>query len=477
MPVELQSSPFPKGDKSPVTTPIFNVRPSPIAGEAWVGYLIRFSEANGLADMRGLLRPLARFKSTDFPQDPPALLEWLSVPSGPWCKQVQPVAHEQVSGKLPDPDSDGEYSRYYRVCPACLKDDAIPYVRSLWTHPMRLTCKSHQTMLIDACPGCGKHLDWLQSSVQRCTCGHRLSDETPMPAPGWAHRLEGLFPEAPFEWMGATFARSSGLDCLAAHVLSWLMSPADPHSGKRPRMGGLANSFLRAALAKAAADWGSKWPAALPDELIHQFNPRSTVGRRRMRTNLGSLQFSAMRELIKLVDRRLAALEADSARRACATDGVKQLTYIGPQHLSVVTAMSKRRVISAVKAGQLTGAKLIKIGSRKKLDVRVSYDAYLAIQRLFAESLSYQETCKQLQLSWRGVRQLIEKGHLVPLALTMTGGLPRFLMRDVQLLEGRTDVLREAGIDRFKVEAANDVAMKPGSNAGASAARSAGAYS
>lgn len=59
-----------------------------------------------------------------------------------------------------------------KVCVECLNQTG--YVDRLWDLQYYVWCHKHQTMLIDTCPVCQRHLTWQRASLDHCQCGSLL---------------------------------------------------------------------------------------------------------------------------------------------------------------------------------------------------------------------------------------------------------------------------------------------------------------
>lgn len=412
--------------------PTFNARPMPLPGESWVGYLIRFSEMNGLTGVRRVLGHLHETAVSTLPQDPQAVLAGLGVDAGGWVQQSQ-LQSVSKSRKLSNRSkAELGYSRYFRVCTDCLRNDSTPFVRSAWTHPVALTCKTHRTLLTDTCPACNKLFDWSMRSVRRCRCGHDLLQQSSSPAPAWANHLDALFKESPPDEMSDTFAMSTRKARLAAGLVSWLLKPLKETTGLRQRSSRDTGKLLNMKLAANAKDWTLGWPVSLLDELIRRYRLETTEDLKRMKACLGVRHFSAMRDLADQVMRRQAALDTQRLSMPPPDANAETVPVLRSDHLGLVTGMSRLRLVAAVKAGEFSGVALITYGARKKQDVRLSYDTFAAIQASYEESMSCQQVCRSLGLSWRDVQQLRIDGHIHEVEKTRTGGTQRFWKRDVE---------------------------------------------
>ena len=81
-------------------------------------------------------------------------------------------------------------TRRIGVCPDCLAEDDIPYIRRAWTLGWLAACPEHSTVLVRACPECGTKLRLPALSSRdhfapdRCPrCAFRLARSVSRPAP------------------------------------------------------------------------------------------------------------------------------------------------------------------------------------------------------------------------------------------------------------------------------------------------------
>jgi len=141
------------------------VRPSPIAGESTLGYLIRLSSDNGYVFpswLRSLEPDLARV-SEKF-----EYFEALERLTGL-------TSFEQV---LDPPKGPGKLLERFRtiqprVCPLCVKEG---YCDAIWDVIYSCVCPYHGVYLIDSCLQCSKKLNWNRGHVGQCSCGADLAE-------------------------------------------------------------------------------------------------------------------------------------------------------------------------------------------------------------------------------------------------------------------------------------------------------------
>ncbi len=68
------------------------------------------------------------------------------------------------------------FSAAWPVCPHCLRQDAVPYERLLWSFRTLPVCKEHGCFLVSHCPACRRPLRGDRLDVARCRCGQDLGN-------------------------------------------------------------------------------------------------------------------------------------------------------------------------------------------------------------------------------------------------------------------------------------------------------------
>lgn len=84
-----------------------------------------------------------------------------------------------------------------RFCPACLREDVLPYFRKRWRLSFSTACVKHKCFIIDRCPECGAALNpyrsvriLLRSDMMHCyTCGADLRKAAPEPVQDGSYGL------------------------------------------------------------------------------------------------------------------------------------------------------------------------------------------------------------------------------------------------------------------------------------------------
>ena len=72
------------------------------------------------------------------------------------------------------------FSASWPICPRCLRQDAVPYERLLWSFRPLPFCGEHGCLLVSRCPACRKPLRADRPDVARCRCGKDLGDNAPI---------------------------------------------------------------------------------------------------------------------------------------------------------------------------------------------------------------------------------------------------------------------------------------------------------
>jgi len=79
-----------------------------------------------------------------------------------------------------------------QYCPACLRDDPVPYLRRTWRLAFATGCTCHGIALHDACPACGATVQpYRARAIELCyRCARPLADASHTPASAQALRLQ-----------------------------------------------------------------------------------------------------------------------------------------------------------------------------------------------------------------------------------------------------------------------------------------------
>jgi hypothetical protein len=150
-------------------------RVAPLPGEALGSWLLRYAEPFGLAPEALLLRScdIELAAATEWWRRPHrALIDGLAQQTGVGAAEIGAMTFADWLG---DGRSDEMPERFSRlrfhiarpvtrqmrrtsVCPRCIAEDEIPYIRRNWTLGWITACPVHGTVLVSECPDCGTKL-------------------------------------------------------------------------------------------------------------------------------------------------------------------------------------------------------------------------------------------------------------------------------------------------------------------------------
>jgi hypothetical protein len=218
------------------------IRPVPMRGESWQGYLLRLTEHNELGTPR-------RIKP-----------EWLSTPAQASILRG-PIAG---LGPLNAPDPEGLGPRYWntrrpRYCPLCLEEQ--PHWRSLWALVFYVACHRHGLALLDRCAGCAQSLKWSRGDLAHCRCGNDLRRQAAHPASAGAVAVS----------MSLAMAWRDGARCISAGDASiedllyrtWLLGSYRSGAAKRAqKLSDLHVVAEATKIAEAAHEVMHPWPSS-----------------------------------------------------------------------------------------------------------------------------------------------------------------------------------------------------------------------
>lgn len=157
-------------------------RPALLPGEAFSSWFARTAATNGLTPVKlySAALPGAYRYTRDLDRYvEPHLLDSLAEHTGVPKQWLLGSTLARWAGKIFDLDDglgklqwlpvaggdDGQRSFGQQVCPACLREDAQPYLRATWRVAFVTTCDRHRQQLIDRCPECGEAIQVLRAGL------------------------------------------------------------------------------------------------------------------------------------------------------------------------------------------------------------------------------------------------------------------------------------------------------------------------
>ena len=180
------------------------MRPRPMTGESWAGYLARLAADNELGSIAGLGRVLG---ITDT-----ALLCGTLVKG-----DALVVAFPDCASSALRPLSAGR-SWLTRICPICVNHPK-PIFQARWDRPLTLCCLQHHCMLVDRCTACDAQIRHDRRIRTSCHCGQTFASMTTRPIPKWVPLMEAAYAEAIHIAVGEAAKPITELEIAAARAL------------------------------------------------------------------------------------------------------------------------------------------------------------------------------------------------------------------------------------------------------------------
>lgn len=238
------------------------IRPAPVRGESWQGYLLRMAEHNALGTP-------TRVKKN-----------WLETGALQGCLRG-PISGLGVLNK---PDPGGLSMRYWntrrpRYCPLCL--DEAPFWRSAWTLVFYVACHHHHVALVDDCESCGRPLRSTRSSLLQCSCGRDLRRRLPREASPAAIATSSALASAWCDGEVPENASVEGPDVAGLLYRVWLLGAYGSQTADRAQKLSNLHAVTRAtviveAAAKVTFDWPTGYFAFLDEVADRYGDPASS---------------------------------------------------------------------------------------------------------------------------------------------------------------------------------------------------------
>jgi hypothetical protein len=233
------------------------LRPKPISGESWPGYLLRLTETNSFDSVTKLARGLGKTVSEVFTSPPERILSMLQI-------EAPEDAAQPLSAAFPRRPSlffSGR-SLNAKLCTMCLPVLDIPYLKADWDRAFAFECRVHGVLLTEACDACGSPLTYLRTHVATCNCGFHLSHTRPRYPEAFIYGiLDVLHLRATYINTAATFGGSEEQDLAAQSLLRWF-ARLDAGLQARERSGIRSQAYVSLDELRKVAHWFDEWPKA-----------------------------------------------------------------------------------------------------------------------------------------------------------------------------------------------------------------------
>ena len=329
------------------------------------------------------------------------------------------------------------FTSSWPLCPECLRQDAVPYERFLWSFRPIPICTTHGCLFVSRCPACNRPLRWDRQEVSRCACRALLCDGDPVPVSSYGVHLAETFhqmllgklsppssmaPAACFWWTGR----------LAAAIVktpAWL---AQLSTRLDVDMTTCADAVAWIAAAEILVDWPQRLESFL--DAFRQVDKHKTtstgVGRRfgtllRHAAWLENLGHTAPAEALRhyLLERYNGG---HLSKKVCLFQKPKdrlllrRRTWITQTSAAQILGLRHGAIPSLIEQGILTG-KLHSAGANGRsvgLVLRQSVDA---LRRELQGALDVKTVTSQLGIGRHAVLELIHRGVLPRAVRTAKG--------------------------------------------------------
>jgi hypothetical protein len=340
-------------------------------------------------------------------------------------------------------------SSSWPVCPACLRQDEVPYERLLWSFRPVPVCVEHGCILVSQCPACQRPLRWDRQDVSRCRCGQRLGDVEPLTVSSHGQLLARTLHESltggaqllPEMSVAACFWWIDGMATAIGRFPAWMVD-AGYRIGLGPQQHGDAVAWLAAV--ESVGNWPHNFTAFL--DVFQQIDKQKTtstgVGRRfgtllRHAAKLEELGYAAPAEALRdyLVEHYAGGHLSGKVclfKRSKDLAALRQRAWISQTSAAKMLGLRHGAVARLLQEGILKG-QLHPAGQRGRSVGLVHRDSVESLQRELRDALSVKAAAKRLGIGRHGVLDLIHGGSLPRAVRTAKGWqIPRTSVADLE---------------------------------------------
>jgi len=192
------------------------VRPEPVEGESWVGYLVYLADVNEFESLAPIAAAAGVSEVRLTNGDPSVILERLGIASS------FEVSDRSGGRRGPGGWKSVKVDWRSAVCTECIRQGRTR-VPSVWAMPLELMCTEHGCELLRSCPRCGLDIDLGRFDWRSCDCGCSFAEVAGSEAPRWMLRMSQIYRhELKAARSAATFAASSNRENAIAASARWL---------------------------------------------------------------------------------------------------------------------------------------------------------------------------------------------------------------------------------------------------------------
>jgi hypothetical protein len=337
------------------------------------------------------------------------------------------------------------------VCPACLRQDEVPYERLLWSFRPFPVCVEHGCVLLSRCPDCGRPLRWDRQDVSRCRCGQRRGDLEPLTVSSDGLLLAKTLHESliggvrllPEMSVAACFWWIDRMAAAIGRTPAWMMD-AGQRIGLGPQQ--LDDAVAWLAAAESVGNWPHNFTRFL--DVFQQIDKQKTtstgVGRRfgtllRHAAKLEELGYPAPADALRsyLVGHYAGGHLSGKVclfQRSKDRAALKQRAWISQTSAAKMLGLRHGVVAQFLQEGILKGH-LHPAGPRGRSVGLVRRDSVETLLQELRDALSVTAAAKRLGIGHHGVLDLIHEGSL-PRAIRTAKGwqIPRTSVADLENL-------------------------------------------
>lgn len=391
------------------------LRPRPGADELAHGYLARVALSNGYETTVQLWSALRQKDMHTQDALSMALLlteeEWSNL-SGPWPRYCD--YQDNLKAGLSRVDY---VHGLYRWCPMCLA--TMPYLRSTWSIKFCVTCLTHETYLIDTCPGCHRRQKIDQFSKLRCACGQSLVACQTLSAPEDVMSLQKALLTVSGSHATSTFSQlTTGRWIQFLQRVAALLEPnRKGHTGQVPGLHQLSKSVV---VIQQATQMLANWPegfhtflAEIQGKCDVSFSLPRTFGRlyRWLYVDLADQEFAFLRDGFETyLHRHWWGLVCRRNRRLIPTMSEGQRTTV--REAAKLAGTSPARVKQLHLAGMIEATTVEHASGRHSWSLPSSAVEDLA--GLVGDGMTLKDASQFLALPKHRVRELIQTGIIHP---------------------------------------------------------------
>lgn len=385
------------------------LRPKPIPGESWPGYLLRLAEANTYQGTARLAKGLGKTLNGIFTAAPAEVLQMLEIALPE--NAAQPLTN--VCRRRPSLFLAGRPVNA-KVCAQCLHEMDIPYLKSDWDRAFAFRCREHGILLVEACHSCGIPLTYLRNHVANCNCGFRLSHTPTMQPEAFIYRiLDVLHLRANYGDATPTFGCSEEQELAAQCLLRWLTQLNARLYGGKGTIGKRSQAYVSLDEVRKVSHWFDDWPKAFIRHVVKvqigtRYTARSVVFGN---SGIDPLRFPKIAEALDahVLNRRTTPRPKGTIGLETAT--LKSKEFVDMHFVMVATGCSGYVVRQWLSKGWLGDVRTSQL-NRSFMQYRISREAASKAIQLIRSTASAQELAKTIGMKVGRLRDLARYGVL-----------------------------------------------------------------